>query len=226
MRTWLIPNNVKLFIKRFIIKHKFNVSFGKNVNVNLNSFFEGMNYIGNNSEFISSKIGIGSYIANNSIIKNSKIGRFCAIGDNVRTCLGLHPTKDFVSIHPAFFSTKKQAGFTFVPHDIFEEHKYIDDGKTIVVEIGNDVWIGNNVLIMDGVKIGDGAVIAAGAIVTKDVDPYTVIGGVPARIIKKRFSENQIDYLLRLKWWNKDISWIKRNVKNFNNFDNIKANNN
>jgi len=141
MRTWLIPNNVKLFIKRYIIKQKFNVRFGKNVNVNLNSFFEGMNYIGDNTEFTNSTLGLGSYIANNSIIRNSKIGRFCAIGDNVRTCLGLHPTKDFISIHPAFFSIQKQAGFSFVTENLFEEHKYLDDAKKYVVEIGNDVWI-------------------------------------------------------------------------------------
>jgi hypothetical protein len=73
-------------------------------------------------------------------------------------------------------------------------------------EIGNDVWIGDRAFIMAGVRIGDGAVVAAGAVVTKDVPPYAVVGGVPARIIKYRFDQPTVDKLLELKWWRYDIS--------------------
>ncbi|MBI5324137.1 MAG: CatB-related O-acetyltransferase [Ignavibacteriae bacterium] len=149
----------------------------------------------------------------------TNIGRFCAIGENVRTHLGLHPSKEWVSVHPAFFSNQAQAGFTFTTANLFDEHKYIDDDKKFVVEIGNDVWIANNVIIMDGVKIGDGAVIGAGSIVTKDVEPYSVVGGVPAKIISKRFSDEQIEKLLKIKWWNWDYEKIKENSDLFSNIE-------
>lgn len=97
--------------------------------------------------------------------------------------------------------------------------KYTDPIGKKLVEIGNDVWIGSHVLIMDGVKIGDGAIIAAGAVVTKDVEPYSIVGGVPARHIRYRFSEEQIKKLLQLKWWEKDFGWIKEHYRDFRNIN-------
>jgi len=83
-------------------------------------------------------------------------------------------------------------------------------GDTI---IGNDVWIGHKAVIMPGVKIGDGAIIATNSTVVKDVDPYTIVGGNPAQPVRKRFSEEQINVLLELKWWNWDIEKITRSVQ-------------
>lgn len=85
------------------------------------------------------------------------------------------------------------------------------DNKGDIV-IGNDVWIGFEAIILSGVKIGDGAIIGARAVVTKDVPPYTIVGGVPAKIIRKRFDDNTIDKLLKLKWWNLPVETIKRNI--------------
>ncbi|TAL67630.1 MAG: CatB-related O-acetyltransferase [Bacteroidetes bacterium] len=143
----------------------------------------------------------------------TKIGRFCAIGENTRTHLGLHPSKDWVTVHPAFFSNQGQAGFNFTNETLFNEHKFVDEEKKFVVEIGNDVWIANNVIILDGVKIGDGAILAAGSVVTKDVESYTIAGGVPAKPIRKRFTDEQIEKLLQIKWWNWDFDKIKENYK-------------
>lgn len=114
----------------------------------------------------------------------------------------MHPT-NYISTFPAFFSTAKQSQIFFCEKNLFEEHKDI--------HIGNDVWIGTDVIILDGVSIGDGAIIAAGAVVTKDVAPYTIMGGVPAHFIKKRFKDTEIEILLKYKWWDKDINWIKEN---------------
>jgi acetyltransferase-like isoleucine patch superfamily enzyme len=141
---------------------------------------------------------------------NTKIGRFSAIGDNVRTGLGRHPTSDFTSIHPCFYSPQKQAGFSFVQNQLYEEHVYVDISNKYFVEIGSDVWIGNNVLIMDGINIADGAIIAAGSVVVKNVNPYTIVGGVPAKVIKRRFDKDQIEQLLNIKWWNWSFQKIQK----------------
>ena len=87
---------------------------------------------------------------------------------------------------------------------------YPSKGDTI---IGNDVWIGHDATIMPGVHIGDGAIIATKAVVTKDVEPYTIVGGNPAKPIRKRFSEATISKLLQLKWWNWEIEKITQNIE-------------
>ena len=190
---------------------------GRKCVIDLNSYFEGYNAIQDNVRVGRSYIGIGTYIANGSVIMQAKIGRFCSIGGNIRTGLGRHPTKNFVSTSPSFFSVNKQNGLSFVNEQLFEEHLYVDEEKKYFCEIGNDVWIGNNVMIMDGIKIGDGAVVAGGAIVVKNVDPYTIVGGIPAKEIRKRFSDEQIRKLLDIRWWNWELDLIKRNAKLFNN---------
>ena len=210
-----IPQFIKCPFLKLYFSYKGKIKFGKGAVININSHFEGYNYIGINTAFTDSYLGLASYIANHSIIRKTKIGKFCAIGDNVRTFLGLHPTKDFVSIHPVFFSIKNPVNFSFVKQQLFEEHKYIDANKKYVVEIANDVWIGTNVLIMDGIRIGDGAILAAGSVITKDVEPYTIVGGVPAKFIRKRFKDSEIDFLLNFKWWERNIEWITQNSRFF-----------
>lgn len=214
-----IPNFFKQYFLRRIAASNKKIFFKNNVIISRNSIFEGNNLINDNCDVTDSYLGIGSYIAQGSTIKNAKVGRFCAIGENVRTCLGLHPSQNFVSIHPAFFSLMKQSGFTFVNKQLFGEHTFLDANKQFVCEIGNDVWIGNNVLIMDGITVGDGAIIAAGAIVTKNVAPYTIVGGVPAKIIKKRFSDFQTERLLKIQWWNWSFEEIRAFSANFTSID-------
>lgn len=205
---------MKIFVKKCIygIKNRGkNVKFGKKVAIGgMNTFFEGNNRIGNYS-FFAGKMGFGSYLGVKNQI-SAEIGRYCSIGAEIKTVSGSHPTSVFVSTHPAFFSTKKQAGFTYANENLFEENK-----KRVV--IGNDVWIGDRVTILGGVKIGDGAIIAAGAVVTKDVEPYSIVGGVPAREIKKRFSDEEIRKLLELKWWDKPQNWVAENAYKFANIN-------
>lgn len=213
----LIPSFIKQYLIYIVIKYKSKVKIGKRCKIDYESIFEGYNCILNKVEIKGSKIGLGTYIANNSIIRKTNIGRFCAIGENVRTGLGIHPTERFVSISPSFYSLNSQTGLSFTKKQLFEEHKYIDSNNKIYCEIGNDVWIGNNVMIMDGIIIGDGAIIAGGTIVTKNVKPYSIIGGIPGKEIRKRFSEDQIEKLLKIKWWNWKLKKIEKHSKHFDN---------
>lgn len=216
-----IIGSVKQFLLQKYLSRKTGVQFGKKAITDKWSQFEGNNSINKGSQVKASFVGLGTYIAPNSIIRKAKIGRFCAIGEHVRTGLGLHPINDFVSIHPAFFSLAEQAGFTFVNEQLFEEHKYIDKERKYYVQIGSDVWIGNNVMIMDGVTIGDGAVIAGGAVVTKDVESFSIVGGVPARHIKYRFTEDQREVILNNPWWEKPFDWLKTNADKFRSFEQL-----
>lgn len=156
-------------------------------------------------------VGAFTYLAKNVAVMNTEIGRFCSIAQGASISLGLHPSRTFVSSSPVFFSTYKQCGTTFSDGSYFDEMK-----KT---KIGNDVWIGVNAVIMDGIAVGDGAIIGAGAIVTKDVPPYAIMGGNPAHIIRYRFDEKTINFLLGFKWWNKDSKWLQKNFKDFHDIE-------
>lgn len=181
-----------------------------------NTSFEGENVINKNTYFKGS-MGYGTYIGAGCSI-DASIGRFCSIGSNVKTVNGVHPTDQFVSTHPAFFSTAMQAGFTFTNKQLFQEYKYANE-KHQAVSIGNDVWIGENVLLLAGVNIGDGAVIATGAVVSKNVQPYTIVGGIPAKVLRMRFDESTISRLLKFKWWDKSIPWISEHSPYFRDIE-------
>lgn len=193
--------------KRVIFKSK-NVTFGKNVIIDSEDKFEGNNCLQKMSKLYSSKIGFGSYIAAASHLQFVEVGKYTSIGPRVYNIVGRHPTRKFVSTHPAFYSTQMNVGFSYVENERFEEICYIDSDKKFVNHIGSDVWIGSDVIILDGCSIDDGAIIAAGAVVTKDIPPYAVAGGVPAKIIRYRFDEDDIKFLLELQWWNKEEAWI------------------
>ena len=152
-------------------------------------------------------LGDFTYIAGNTSISKTSIGKFCSIGPDCKIGLGKHPTKDFVSTHPIFFSTLKQAQITFADKDYFQEFENIT--------IGNDVWIGSNVIVVDGVNIGNGVIVAAGSVVTKDIPPYAIVGGVPAKMIRYRFEEEEIEKLLEMKWWEEDVDFLKKNFQKF-----------
>lgn len=164
---------------------------------------------------LSAKIGRRSYVAAKSFIHNTVIGNFCSIGPEIRTGLGKHPSRDFVSTHPAFYS-KKNAGCldSFVEKDLYEETE-----KTY---IGNDVWIGARVTVLDGIRIGNGAIVGAGAVVHRDVPDYAIVGGVPAKLIRYRFGPEDIDFLLKLAWWDKDEAWLRGHAKDFSSVDALK----
>ena len=150
-----------------------------------------------------------SYISNNSTIYNVSIGKFCSIGSSVQIGLAPHPSRGFVSTSPVFYSAENPGCPV-----TFRKTKSFSDAvpKT---RIANDVWVGANAIIPGGVNIGTGAIIAAGAVVVKDVPPYAVVGGNPAQIIRYRFLEDEIKFLLDSKWWNWPSEEFFRRVDEF-----------
>lgn len=177
--------------------------FNSSVSIHPSSTFEGANSIWSGSYF-KGKMGYGSYIMQDCSIEGN-IGRFCSIAADVKVALGTHPIEaPYATTSPMFFSTKKQTGSTFAKKQMFNE-------MHLPITIGNDCWIGQRAFIVGGVTIGNGAVVLAGAVVTKDVPPYAIVGGVPAKIIKYRYDEETIDFLLEKEWWNMPIEWLKNN---------------
>jgi len=142
------------------------------------------------SEIHTSYLGEYSYISQYSIVNTSKIGKFCSIANGSYIGLWEHNTQ--VSTHS--FYLYEHSG-----HFVKGCSGYDKDNLETV--LGNDVWVGANAVIMKGVKIGDGAIIGASAVVTKDVEPYSVVAGNPAQVIKYRYSKEDAQWLLQLKWW-------------------------
>lgn len=178
--------------KRAIIKTS---SIGKNVQIGRNCLIcKGVK--------IESNVNIGDYTYINldtTVDSNVNIGKYCSISKNVFIAPGTHEYK-YVTTHPILFNLfwRKQM-------NILEKDNYIKKiGKQdSITNIGNDVWIGLNAIIMRGITIGDGAVIGAGAVVTKDVEPYSIVVGNPAKHIKYRFESTYVEELknMQKKWW-------------------------
>ena len=214
---------LKQILKFFYLKFKWHskLIFSYNCRIDKSSKFEGANKISNGVVF-KGCIGFGSYIGSNSFFYG-KIGRFTSIASDCHVIIGRHPyTYPFATTSPMFFSLLKQNGYTFAERQLYEEVKYAQPG--FLVTIGSDCWIGYGVKIVEGVEIGDGAMVLAGAVVTKDVPPYAIVGGVPAKIKGYRYDSETINFLLRICWWNMPVIWIKKHWNLFNDIDKLKRN--
>ena len=183
--------------------------FGRGVIVDGACSFGDHVSIGPDSMVASSHFGRHSYLAFRDWVRGTRIGAFCSIGPNVIIGIGRHPSRDFVSTHPALYSSAYPGHFT---KHAFEEH--------LPVEIGSDVWIGAGAFIAGGLRVGSGAIIGSGAIVTHDVEPYAVVTGTPARVVRKRFEPQEVEFLLETRWW----EWPDARLREFgSHFDDVQA---
>lgn len=143
------------------------------------------------------ELGKCNLVNRGSLIRSAKVGNYTSIGPYCQIGMPEHPV-DHMSTSPFIYNRNRS---------IFNLNSWSEFRESPI--IGSDVWIGGNVTVLQGIKIGDGAIVAAGAVVTKDVDPYTIVGGVPAKPIKKRFDDKTIKYLQDLKWWDMSIGELK-----------------
>lgn len=154
-------------------------------------------------------IGAHTYISVGTDIENAEIGKYCSIADHCRIGMSGH-SLDYLSTSPIFTQTVNALQERWIEKDIIK-----DKSENERTYIGNDVWVGSHVLINGGVHIGNGACIAAGAVVVKDVPPYAIVGGVPAKLIRYRFSQEIIDKLEKLQWWSLPEDVLKENIHLF-----------
>lgn len=158
-----------------------------------------------------SKVGAYTYISANTDVENAEIGKFCSISDHCRIGMGGHNTNQ-LSTSPIFTEAHNATKFQWTD-------KNVNAAPMKKAILGNDVLIGSHSLILGGVTIGNGAVVAAGAVVTKDVPPYAIVGGVPASIIKYRFSQDTINKLQELRWWDWPEERLRANIGLFQSYD-------
>lgn len=164
--------------------------------------------VGVNNVIENTYLGDYSYTGENVYIQNAVIGKFVNIAAMVRIGAPQHPM-DRPALHH-FTYRRKMYGFH--EEDDADFFKWREEQKVI---IGHDVWIGHGAVIQSGISIGNGAVIGSGAVVTKDVQPYTIVGGVPAKFIRERFSKGIVEKLQSIGWWHWSYIAIKENLQDF-----------
>ena len=157
--------------------------------------------LGAECTLLESTFGDYSYAAGPVSIVYTDVGKFCSIAAQVRINPGNHPMQRVTQHH--FTYRRAQYGFGE------DDQEFFDWRRAHRCAIGHDVWIGHGSIIMPGVKVGIGAVVGAGAVVTKDVAPYTIVAGVPAKPIRPRFAPEVVEKLLRIGWWEWDHATLQ-----------------
>lgn len=165
------------------------------------------NEVGARCKIVNTAFGDYSYVGNDSDIINTTIGKYCSIAAHTRINPGNHPLEKAALHHFTYRSEMYGLGE--------DDASFFEWRREKPVHLGNDVWVGHGAIILAGVSIGNGAVIAAGAVVSKDVEDYTIVGGVPAQPIRKRFSDEVITAMNQLAWWDWPSEVLKERLADF-----------
>lgn len=201
---------IKKIIRQYQMKKKFrDTVFHEYALVNKSSKLAAYTVLFRNVQLIDVCIGGYTYIQENSKVYNATIGSFCSIASNVTIGLASHPTNR-VSTHPVFYDNTQP-----LPSFFTDKNKY--ENNLPRTNIGADVWIGQGAMIKAGVDIGVGVVIGAGAVVTKNVEPYSIVAGVPAKVIRMRFEKRICEKLFTSQWWMLGDSKLEKLSPYFNN---------
>lgn len=168
--------------------------------------------VGARSSVIETEMGDYSYVVNDSDIIYSAIGNFCSIAAHVRINPGNHPMWRASQAHFSYRASRYW-------HDATDDADFFNWRRAHPVTIGHDVWIGHGAIVLPGRSVGTGAVVAAGAVVTRDVAPYTIVAGTPARPVRQRFPDDVAARLMALAWWNWDHYRLRAALDDFRRLD-------
>ena len=191
-----------------LLKNLFNPAVSLFSKVDNKSFISRKAKVYSQVQLTNSTIGDYTYLGRHSRVIFADIGKFCSIAGDVKLGMSTH-TLDNISTSPIFTECHNATGHHWTKNQTAAPYQRLT--------VGNDVWIGTGAMVMGGLTIGDGAIVGAGAIVTKDVPPFAIVAGVPARIIRYRFPQEIIDRILESRWWNLSESVLKDNIALFQN---------
>lgn len=167
--------------------------------------------VGERCEILSSSLDDYSYVSDNCHLMFTRVGRFCSIANNARLNPSNHPTWRATQHHFTYRSAKYGFGE--------DDAEFFAWRKAHAVTLGHDVWVGHGGVVLPGLSVGTGAVVAAGAVVTKDVAPYVIVAGIPARPVKERFPAFVRERLLRLAWWDWEHARLAAALQDFRNLN-------
>lgn len=167
--------------------------------------------VGARTSLVESTLGDYSYIVNDADVIYSRIGKFCSIAAHTRINPGNHPLNRAALHHFTYRSQQFGLGE--------DDASFFDWRRHSPVMLGHDVWVGHGAVILPGVSIGHGAAIGAGAVVSKNVSPFTIVAGVPAKPIRTRFPDSVVKGLLHLQWWNWSEDRLREALPDFRQFD-------
>ena len=204
----LQPSQVRhqRFAARMRREHGVSVGPGLDYEIVRASFGDGCR-LGGPCHLVDVELGDRSYVEVGCRLTSTRVGRYSSIAPYTLVGPPEHPVDGYASTHPRFYRRVDALGWDLVAEDQREEVQQ--------THIGNDVWLGAGVTVLTGRVVGDGAIVAAGAVVTRDVPPYAIVGGVPARFIRHRFDAETVARLLARPWWNRDESWVRAHAREF-----------